>query len=404
MAFSPRTKNTTIETKQKPPTHTTLSIGKVDKDLVYELGQLLKKLDSLDLETKVATMNQIKRILHKYSPFKEEPVDCVVWIKGGSVQANDYNPNAVAPPEMKLLEHSVMEDGFTQPIVAWKNTEKNIHEVVDGFHRNRVGKECKPVINRLHGYLPLTIINSSREDRGDRIAATIRHNRARGKHQVEAMSDIVIELKKRNWSDERISKELGMDSDEVLRLCQISGLTEVFGDADFSQAWDATIFTDEEEQHISEDDIECINESKVSPDRILHKWDKWECYPAGFYENKPPNGLSEEECELTYRDFLANIPLFDESLQGVIRDWKHSCEHYLTNERMNRIAWLGQAAVCWKYRIPSRFCGGYNLLTPEQKQSADEKALEYLNKWLSSNGRNTLEMTEAQSKTMMDLY
>jgi ParB-like chromosome segregation protein Spo0J len=145
---------------------------------------------------------------------------------------------------MKLLEHSISEDGYTQPIVAWKN---NGHfEVVDGFHRNRVGRECASVAKRVHGYLPLTVINDVREDRGDRIASTIRHNRARGKHQVSKMSDIVIELKRRNWTDDKIGRELGMDPDEVLRLTQITGLAEMFLNSEFSKSWEAGVVTEAE--------------------------------------------------------------------------------------------------------------------------------------------------------------
>lgn len=153
------------------------------------------------------------------------------------MQANDYNPNTVAPPEMKLLEHSIAEDGYTQPVVTWQ--EASEREVVDGFHRNRVGQESKRVKKRTRGYLPVVTINQDRTDRTDRIAATIRHNRARGKHRVDAMSEIVVELSRRNWSDERIAKELGMDADEVLRLKQISGLAEMFTDREFSEAWEA---------------------------------------------------------------------------------------------------------------------------------------------------------------------
>lgn len=204
-------------------------------------------LPTLDEPQRVEAINEIRLALHKHSPFKDEPVDCVLWVKSSDVGANDYNPNAVAPPEMKLLEHSILEDGFTQPIVTWRNEDK--HEVVDGFHRNRVGKECESVRNRIRGYLPIVIINSDRLDRGDRIAATIRHNRARGKHKIDAMSEIVVELKRRNWSDEKIGKELGMDPDEVLRLCQISGLAEMFEDREFSEAWEA-----EESFIINEDD------------------------------------------------------------------------------------------------------------------------------------------------------
>lgn len=189
-------------------------------------------------EQRIEAINRIKKAVHEVSPFRGEPVDCVLWIRNDGVTANDYNPNSVAPPEMKLLEHSIHEDGYTQPIVGWKTEGMTDVEVVDGFHRHRVGKESKPVRDRVHGYLPVVLINQERQDRNDRIAATIRHNRARGKHKVEAMSDIVIELKRRNWSDEKIGNELGMDADEVLRLCQITGLAEMFSDAEFSEAWD----------------------------------------------------------------------------------------------------------------------------------------------------------------------
>lgn len=119
-----------------------------------------------------------------------------------------------------------------------------IYEVVDGFHRNRVGKEYADIKERVHGYLPCVVINNEREDKGDRIASTIRHNRARGKHSVDGMSQIVIDLKRRNWSDAKIAKELGMDADEVLRLTQITGLAEMFADKEFSQAWEVGM-TDE---------------------------------------------------------------------------------------------------------------------------------------------------------------
>jgi len=197
---------------------------------------LFEQLAELSLAERIEAINEIKTALHEVSPFKGEPVDCVIWIPKDQVRANDYNPNSVAPPEMKLLETSIEQDGYTQPIVSW--TTDGMYEVVDGFHRNRVGKECPQITERVHGYLPLTIINQDRTDLGDRMASTIRHNRARGKHSVDSMSDIVVELKRRNRSDEWIAKNLGMDPDEVLRLSQISGLTEMFADTEFSRAWD----------------------------------------------------------------------------------------------------------------------------------------------------------------------
>lgn len=197
--------------------------------------QIVKLLKGLDLAQKVEAINELRETLHKNSPFKAEPVDFVKWVHSHEVEANDYNPNSVAPPEMKLLEHSIREDGYTQPIVSWQKDSG--FEVVDGFHRNRVGKESKIVNKRIKGYLPVVVINQDRASKSDRVASTIRHNRARGKHKVDAMSEIVLDLKKRNWSDEKVSRELGMDKDEVLRLTQITGLAEMFADKEFSQAW-----------------------------------------------------------------------------------------------------------------------------------------------------------------------
>lgn len=200
-------------------------------------SDILSYLSGLDDDERIEAINGIKIAMHSVSPFRTEPVDCVIWVKNTSVHANDYNPNSVAPPEMELLRLSIVEDGYTQPIVTFSDTDST-REVIDGFHRNRVGKECPEVQSRVRGYLPVVTINESRGDKSDRIAATIRHNRARGKHKVEAMSDIVIELKRRNWSDDKIAKHLGMDADEVLRLCQITGLAEMFKDQDFSKSWD----------------------------------------------------------------------------------------------------------------------------------------------------------------------
>jgi ParB-like chromosome segregation protein Spo0J len=200
------------------------------------LAYILNWLQKLSEKQQIEEINKIKNELHKISPMKNEPVDCVIWVESEKVQANDYNPNAVAPPEMRLLRTSILCDGYTQPIVAFP--ENGVFTVIDGFHRNRCGKEYKDITERVKGYLPITIINEDREDRGDRIAATIRHNRARGKHQVKAMSDIVVELSRRNWSDEKIGNELGMEADEVLRLKQITGLAELFAEGEFSEAWE----------------------------------------------------------------------------------------------------------------------------------------------------------------------
>lgn len=206
-------------------------------DLKNCLTELINYASKLPLKEKVKFLNEVRALLHEISPFKNHPVDYVRWEENTKVVANDYNPNSVAPPEMELLKLSIKEDGFTQPIVTWVENP-DLFEVVDGFHRNRSGKEDKEIEASVFGYLPLVGVNEGREDKGDRMAATIRHNRARGKHKISSMSEIVIELRKRNWSDKKISKELGMEPDEVLRLAQVGGLAELFAERDFSEAWE----------------------------------------------------------------------------------------------------------------------------------------------------------------------
>jgi ParB-like chromosome segregation protein Spo0J len=206
-----------------------------------EIVAIAQYIAGLPLFKKVEALNYCRGTLHSVSPFASEPVDLVTWTKAENVYANDYNPNSVAPPEMELLRRSIESDGFTQPIVSMRDSGAEIYEVIDGFHRHRVGKECEDIKTRIHGYLPVVNINTDRQDKGDRMAATIRHNRARGKHKITAMSDIVVELKRRRWSDEKIAKELGMDADEVLRLCQVTGLAELFASREFSEAWEADL-------------------------------------------------------------------------------------------------------------------------------------------------------------------
>jgi ParB-like chromosome segregation protein Spo0J len=200
-------------------------------------------LSDADLRVRVQRLNAMRRAVAEYSPFHAEPVDCVQWVEADRVEANDYNPNNVAPPEMDLLRLSIMADGYTQPIVTHPEADRWV--VVDGFHRNRVGKECADVQTRVMGFLPVVQILKSRTGEPDRMASTIRHNRARGKHSVDGMSEIVLALKRRNWSDAKIGKELGMDADEVLRLAQITGLAEAFKDREFSLAWEAEIAREE---------------------------------------------------------------------------------------------------------------------------------------------------------------
>jgi hypothetical protein len=141
-------------------------------------------------------------------------------------------------------------------------------------------------------------------------------------------------------------------------------------------------------------------------ERIYHTWDKWECYPAGFFENRPENRkLSEAECKHMYAKFLRDIPRFEAAMAGVLSDWPNSCEQWLSNERMNRIAWLGQSAMCFDTGIPAAFCGGYNQLSPQEQNAADLAALKYLNIWLESRGEPTLPtLKDAARKTQPEMY
>lgn len=354
---------------------------------------------NLDLESKINYINNLREFIHDISPFKNEPVDFVKWIKCDNVIANDYNPNKVAPPEMQLLEISIMNDGYTQPVVTFPK-DKSVVEVVDGFHRTRVSKESKIVRQRVYGFTPTVIIRKEQSDKNDRIASTIRHNRARGKHQIDAMSEIILELKNRNWKNERIARELGMDEDEILRLCQITGLQDIFKDDDFSKSWESSdIITNYEPitDDLSPEEVENYRTVNTNdPDRIFHTFEKWECHKAGFYASKK-DGMTQEQCENEYAKFLSDDARFKEGLDGVLNEWINSCEHYLTNKAMNRIAWLGQAAVCYSTGIPSKYCSGFNLLNESQQDKANTIALEALNYWMKKYNRNEITMEDALS-------
>ena len=164
----------------------------------------------------------------------KSPVYNIIQVPFEKVVPNTYNPNTVAPPEMRLLYDSIREDGYTMPIVCYYNEEEDQYIIVDGFHRYRVMKEHKDIYEREHGLLPVSIINKPIDHR---MASTIRHNRARGSHDIDLMSNIVKELLELGRGDAWISKHLGMDKDEILRLKQITGLASLFKDVEFSSSW-----------------------------------------------------------------------------------------------------------------------------------------------------------------------
>lgn len=200
------------------------------------INEMEAYLQTLSEDERINAINAFRLALHHISPFRDQPIDCVLWVKQDDITTNDYNPNNVAPPEKRLLTTSLELDGFTQPIVVTENAPQH-YEIVDGFHRHDIGRHRAILKRQLKGYLPVTCLRKERQAKFDRMAATIRHNRARGRHQINAMAEIVRELALMGWSEEKIGKELGMDSDEVLRLKQINGLLELFADRRFSEAW-----------------------------------------------------------------------------------------------------------------------------------------------------------------------
>lgn len=165
----------------------------------------------------------------------KSPVYNVIGVPFEKVRANSYNPNSVAQPEMELLETSIWEDGYTMPVVCYYLADEDIYEIVDGFHRYTTLKNSKRIREREKGILPVVVIE---KDESNRMASTIRHNRARGSHSIELMSNIVAELTKAGMSDAWILRHVGMDKDELLRLKQVTGLADLFRDKKFSKAWD----------------------------------------------------------------------------------------------------------------------------------------------------------------------
>ena len=204
-----------------------------------ELVSLLQDqiLTAKSNEDKIEMLNYARAELHEVSPLKHHPVDFVRWEKSDNVEVNEYNPNAVAPPEMQLLYESILNDGYTMPIVSFK--EEQHFKIVDGFHRRETERRNKDISESTLGYIPLSTIRNTQADTSNRMASTIRHNRARGSHNIELMSQIVSELVEMGKGDAWICKHVGMSVDELLRLKQITGLASLFQNKSFSDSWDA---------------------------------------------------------------------------------------------------------------------------------------------------------------------
>lgn len=199
------------------------------------IQEILNQYKDCSTDKKVEIFNQITQELYDWIGMKHPALN-VQLVKSELVEGNEYNPNKVAPPEMRLLSLSMKKDGITMPVViADQDKKRKPYVVVDGFHRTTVVQKDKYLQKSLNGYLPVSRLNKNIENR---ISSTVRHNIARGTHQVELSSKLVVLLRKHNWTDARIGKELGMDPDEVLRLKQITGLAEAFADKEFSKSWE----------------------------------------------------------------------------------------------------------------------------------------------------------------------
>ena len=183
----------------------------------------------------VEQLNAVKTALHLISPHDTQPVDLVLWVPIDEVQANDYNPNTVAKTEMKLLHTSISHDGYTQPVVTVYDPSIDKYVIVDGFHRYLTCKTQADILEMNHGYLPIVVL---KKEINDRMASTVRHNRARGKHSVSGMSNMVFEMLDNGWKDEDICNELGMEAEELLRLKHITGFSKLFEDVEYKKAWE----------------------------------------------------------------------------------------------------------------------------------------------------------------------
>lgn len=206
------------------------------KKLVAELTAEIALVK--DTDEKIDIINDIRLEIHEVSPLKSHPADCVIWERSAEIETQKINPNSVAPPEMELLYESIKNDGYTMSVVAFRQEDGTIR-VVDGFHRRKIERLHKDISESTFSRIPLSLIRQSQEHESDRMASTIRHNRARGTHNIELMSTIVAELVEMGKGDRWIQKHIGMSADELLRLKQITGVAALFANRDFSASWEA---------------------------------------------------------------------------------------------------------------------------------------------------------------------
>jgi ParB-like chromosome segregation protein Spo0J len=196
-------------------------------------NEIVNYIQNADLD--LSSIESIREALHKKSPLHQQPVDRVRWVNIEKVTPNDYNPNSVANIEMGLLYTSILHDGYTQPIVTIYDSEKDMYTIVDGFHRYFTCKNNEDIRNRNQGCVPIVVIN---KDINDRMASTVRHNRARGSHSVSGMSNMVFKMLENGWKDNDICNELGMQPEELLKLKHITGFSKLFESVEYKKAWE----------------------------------------------------------------------------------------------------------------------------------------------------------------------
>lgn len=197
---------------------------------------VLKRLQGADTPDEgMEIMDAIRRAMAEASPVKDQPVSSLRWVPIDMVEPNDYNPNSVARKEMRLLYLSILNDGYTQPVVTIWDEERGKFVIVDGFHRYFTCKNNPDILERNHGYLPIVVIQ---KDIKDRMASTVRHNRARGKHSVDGMANMVFKMLEDGWSDTEICNQLGMEPEELTRLKHVTGFSKLFANAEYKMAWE----------------------------------------------------------------------------------------------------------------------------------------------------------------------
>ena len=207
----------------------------MSKDALVRAEQAIREAVEITAGDATAVVNQLRALLAELSPHRESPIDFVRWVPIEKVEPNDYNPNSVAVKEMGLLYHSIKMDGYTQPVVTIYDAERDKYIIVDGFHRYYVGKVKEDIRERTKGNLPIVVIDKSMNER---MAATIRHNRARGEHSVTGMGKLVFNMLDNGWDDAAICNEIGLEPEELLKLKHITGFSALFKDAEYSKAWE----------------------------------------------------------------------------------------------------------------------------------------------------------------------